>query len=186
VLLCHQIATSPKSPQLLLKKIGNRDNPASGAAGLVFSIKNRLFYFQLKPLNFCLKTRKTNKNETISAENIQNCIGFFVEPNRHDHRFFVEPVPIWLCQKEPGQTRIQIVGGGMNPSTIRSKLNSLGISSDQYDFGWAHCIPVIWIGDLVLPLPVNDVKDDAFAEIVAYVINNPQKYTTIDIMRRLK
>jgi hypothetical protein len=126
------------------------------------------------------------KNETISAENIQNCIGFFVEPNRHDHRFFAEPVPIWLYQKEPEQARIQDLGGSMNPSTIRSKLNTLGIRPDQYDFGWEHCIPVLWFGDRVLPLPVSDANDDTFAEVVADVINNPQKYTTIDIMRRLK
>lgn len=74
----------------------------------------------------------------------------------------------------------------MNPSTIRSKLNSLGISSDQYDFGWEHSIPVLRFGDRVLPLPVSDANDDTFAEVVADVINNPQKYTTIDIMRRLK
>ena len=74
----------------------------------------------------------------------------------------------------------------MNPSTIRNKLASLGISPAQYDFGWEFSRPVIWFGEHVMPLPLDDCQDEAFATDIADAVANPQKYTSIDILRRIK
>ena len=72
----------------------------------------------------------------------------------------------------------------MNPSTIRSKLNELGVKAAQYEFGWSHCTPVMIIGNITVFLPINDSQDRAFAEFVADIVNNPSKYTsTMDTIR---
>lgn len=64
----------------------------------------------------------------------------------------------------------------MNPSTIRSKLNSLGIKLISYDFGWSQGVPAVRVGSIITPIPVNDCQDEAFAEYVADIVQHPEKY----------